>query len=274
MKKIITLVLTIALSVNMLCACGQEKKEEVTTKKATISTKGVKLIKKGTISVGSELGYPPFEQVGKDGKTPEGFDIDLINEIASRLGLKVEIINTSFDGIFAGLDKNYDIVCSAVTVTPDRKKNMLFTEPYIDQYQSVVVKKDSKLKVNSFKDLTKKTISVQKGTTSDALMTELKSTKTVDVDIVENEKINNCFTQIKNGEVDAIVVDSTVASSFIDREPENYKIAYVDKKELEQFAIAVSKKNPKLKEAIDKAIIEMKKDKTIDDTINYWFGEE
>ena len=121
MKKLLALALTLVMALTVFTACGSSKKEDATTAKkeevATVKTDGMKTIEKGTLNVGVEIGYPPFEQFAEDGKTEEGYDIDIISGVAKRLGLKVNFVNTAFDGIFKGIDKNYDVVCSAITIT-------------------------------------------------------------------------------------------------------------------------------------------------------------
>ncbi len=289
MRKIAAALMTVTLTAGILTGCGGDSSDKGTssgqavsseqgasssesTEKAAIDISNVKLINDGTLTVGSEVGYPPFEDFKEDGTTPEGFDVDIISEVADRLGLKVNIINTSWDGIFSGIDVNYDCVCSAVTINAKRKETMLFSTPYINNYQAVVIPADSDWKITSFKDLDGKTISVQKETTSDELMSDYKSTGTIDTEIVANEKVTSCFTQLTNGEVDAVVVDSTVADGYIATDSDKYKIAFKDDSEPEQFGIAVGLKNKPLQEAVNKALAEMEEDGYIEDTYDYWFG--
>ena len=277
-KKVISMLLVAVLCLGVLAACGSKDKDKAKDEsksnapEKTIDISGVKLINDGVLTVGCEAGYPPFEDIAKDGVTPIGYDIDIITEVANRLGLKVNIINTAWDGIFAGIDVNYDVVCSAVTITPDRKETMIFSTPYINNYQAVVVPKGSKLDIKSFKDLDKMTIALQKETTSDILMSDYKSTGTIDIEIVANEKVTTCFTQLTNGEVDAVVVDSTVADGYIAREPEKYTIIFKDESEFEQFGIAMGKKNTALQKAINEALADMEADGFIAETYDYWFG--
>ena len=149
---------------------------------------------------------------------------------------------------------------------------MLFSTPYIQNYQSVVVRKGSDINVSSLKDLNKKVITVQKETTSDILMSDYKSTGTIDVEIVANEKLTSCFTQLKNGEVDAVVVDSTVAESYVAKNSDDYEIAFTDNSEPEEFGIAIGKGNEKLQAAINEALAQMEEDGYIADAYDYWFG--
>lgn len=261
-----------------LAGCGSSgdsaqtdtEEAEVTTEAIDIS--GVTLMNDGVLTVGSEVGYPPFEDFAEDGTTPQGYDIDIITEVANRLGLEVNIINTAWDGIFAGIDVNYDVVCSAVTITEERQKTMIFSTPYINNYQAVVLPKDSDLTITSFNDLNGMSVAVQKETTSDILMSDYESTGTIDVEIVANEKVTSCFTQLTNDEVDAVVVDSTVADGYIASYPDDYQIAYLDENEFEQFGIAMGQENTALQTAINEALAAMEADGFIDETYDYWFG--
>ncbi len=280
MKKFLAVVMAAVLAMSLMTACGSDKKEETkndtnneTTVAEAIDIAGATLISDGVLTVGAEMGYAPFETLQKDGKTPEGFDIDIITEIAKRLGLEVNFINTSFDGILGKIGKDYDVVCSAVTINPERKEAVLFSTPYITNYQTVVVKKGSDLKINSLNDLDGKSVGVQKGTTSDQLMSEYKSTKTINVEVAANDKLLNCFTQLTNGEIDAVVVDSTVADGFVAKNPDKYEKAFSDTTEPEEFGIAIGKDNQKLQEAINKALADMEADGFLKDTAAYWFSE-
>lgn len=281
MKKWMAVLLTVTMTAGILTGCGSSKdggsdaaKEDTSSQesKAAIDISDVKLMNEGTLTVGEEVGYPPFEDFKEDGTTPEGFDVDIISEVADRLGLKVNIVNTAWDGIFSGIDVNYDCVCSAVTINAERQKTMLFSTPYINNYQAVVIPADSDWKISSFQDLDGKTIAVQKETTSDELMSDYKSTGSIETEIVANEKVTSCFTQLTNGEVDAVVVDSTVADGYIASEGDKYQIAFLDDSEPEQFGIAMGKENTALQAAINEALAEMEADGFIEDTYDFWFG--
>lgn len=279
MRKFVAILMTITMTAGILTGCGSTKEQSSSTSdksssasESTIDLSDVKLMNDGVLTVGAEVGYPPFEDFKEDGTTPEGYDVDIISEVADRLGLKVNIINTAWDGIFSGIDVNYDCVCSAVTINAERQKTMLFSTPYINNYQAVVIPADSEWKITSFHDLDGKTIAVQKETTSDELMSDYKSTGTISTEIVANEKVTSCFTQLTNGEIDAVVVDSTVADGYIASDADKYQIAYKDDSEPEQFGIAMGKENTALQTAINQALADMEADGFIKDTYDYWFG--
>lgn len=100
------------------------------------------LVAAGLLTVGAEVGYPPMEYTTEDGLTYVGFDIDVGKAIADLLGLRHTVVNTSWDGIFAGLEKKqYDCIISAVSITPARQEKYILTEPYVANALCIVVKK-------------------------------------------------------------------------------------------------------------------------------------
>ena len=100
------------------------------------------LITPGQLMIGTEIGYPPMEYYADDGTTPVGFDIDVGAAIAELLGLEPNLIDTAWDGIFAGVERgDYDCIISSVSITPPRQARYLLTEPYIANALCIVVKK-------------------------------------------------------------------------------------------------------------------------------------
>lgn len=249
-----------------------EQQETTPADKAAIDISNVKFMNAGKLTIGVEIGYPPFEDFAEDGTTPVGYDIDFGYALAEKLGLEVLHINTAWDGIFQGIDKNYDVVISAVTITDERKATMSFSDPYINNYQAVVVKKGYTGQITAFTDLDGLSIAVQKETTSDVLMSDYVATESIKATISANEKITTCFTQLENGEVDAVVVDSTVADGYVASNPDKFTIAFLDKSEAEQFGVAMGKENIALQTAINEAIAELTKEGFFEENVKNWFG--
>ena len=117
-------------------------------------------------------------------------------------------------------------------------------------------------------------VGVQKGTTADILMGDYESTQTINVTVVANDKLSNCFTQLTNGEIQAVVVDSGVAESYVAKNPELYKIVYQDMTEGEQFAIAMGLNDTDMQAAINQAMQELEEDGTLKEIYEYWFGAD
>src|SRR5512145_2640704 len=109
------------------------------------SSGSLNTIEEGKLRVGSDIPYAPFEF----GRAPdyEGFDVDIVNEIAKRLDLEAEFVKTPFDPIFRNLAQGrFDMVASASTITPERERTVDFSEPYFPADQSLMVKRGSEIK--------------------------------------------------------------------------------------------------------------------------------
>lgn len=261
MKKIIAMLLAAAMLTVAMVGCNGNKE------------KGM-LIKEGTLNVGMEIGYPPFEDKAEDG-SPIGYDVDLIYAIGEKMGLEVNLIDTAFDVIFAGIDTNYDCVVSAVTITDERRENCLFSNPYIENFQAVAVKKGSDLTITSLQDLSGKSVILQKGTTSEDLLDNMIETKTVtDCTKSATEQILTCFTALDNGEYDTVLCDSTVADNYVKKYPDKYEIAYLDNEYPEQFGIAMGKNNTELQAAINKAMDELKAEGFFEKNAEKWLKSD
>jgi polar amino acid transport system substrate-binding protein len=125
------------------------------------------------LTVGSDVPYPPFEEFGKTKTEFQGFDVELVEAIAKKLGREVEFQDTSFDTIFRDLAQGkFDMVASATTITPEREETVDFTNPYyLPSAQSIVVKKGA-TGLGSAKELEGKIVGVQQGTTGEEYVEE------------------------------------------------------------------------------------------------------
>lgn len=122
------------------------------------------LITRGTLTVGSDTTYPPQEYIDTATHKAAGFDIDLITAIAQRMGLQAKIVTAKFDTIIDDLgNKRFDVVISAVSITPERQKKADFV-PYFNAGESLLVQKGNPLHLKSPDDLCGKNVGVQDGT--------------------------------------------------------------------------------------------------------------
>jgi polar amino acid transport system substrate-binding protein len=219
-------------------------------------------IKDGVLSVGMEIGYPPFEYYDKDGTTPVGFDVSMGKAIAEKLGLKAEFIDTAWDGIFAGVDTGkYDCIMSAVTVTPERTAAYNFTKPYIGNAQALVLMKGSAVKAKTPEELGGYSVAYQAETTSDIYMTDLAK-KGVSFEPFEYDKVLNCFDELRLGRVDSIVCDSLVAVDYVANPDFDVEIVWQGTAD-EVFSVCLKKGNDALTAAVDKALDELFADGTM-----------
>ncbi|MDR1044730.1 MAG: basic amino acid ABC transporter substrate-binding protein [Candidatus Adiutrix sp.] len=218
-----------------------------------------------TIKIAFDATWPPFEFVNEN-KEVTGFSVDYMKAAAIEGGYEVQVINAAWDGIFAGLvNKQYDAICSSVTITEERKKTMDFSTPYFTVRQAVITPKDSPVRV--FDDLAGKTAGTQIGTTGTFAVDKVKSiiSKTYD-------EVGLAVEDLYIGRIDAVVCDDAVASNFI-MENKNYKeklkIALVmDTPEAEElYGVAVRKGDSATLELINKGI-EGVKAKGLDQELN------
>lgn len=167
---------------------------------------GLGLIQSGTLTVCSDIPYPPFE-FEKDGEYT-GFDMDLMTEIASGLDLELAIKDVGFEGLQSGsalAAGTCDIGASAMTITEEREKNLDFSEPYYDSLQSLLVPEDSD--ITSIEDLAGKTVGVQQGTTGQKYAQENVPEDTETKAYPSDAEL---FPALQSGGVDAVLQDLPV----------------------------------------------------------------
>ncbi len=164
--------------------------------------------KPAKITVATDATWPPMEFVDEN-KNIVGFDIDLVNEIAKAEGFQVEIKNTAWDGIFAGLAAgNYQVIASSVTITDERKATMDFSDPYVNAGQVLVVRKDSS-GISSLADLKGKKVGAQIGTTG-----AIEIGKVQGVELKTYDEVGLAFEDLVNGNIQGVVADSPIAANF------------------------------------------------------------
>lgn len=249
------------------------KEDDIDAVSESIDLGDATLINDGILTVGMVVDYPPFEYYPINGTEPIGVDVDIVNALADELGLEVEIKDVPWDdALFANIGSEYDVVCSAVTITDDRLEEMLFTDAYIDNYQSIVICRDSEVNIQGFESLDGLRIAVQKGTVSDEMMMGFVEQETISIELIENEIATDCFEQLKNGDVDAVVCDSTVAEGQVTRNSDVFSEVYRDESTVERFAIAIGKDNTGLQIALNKALSKLQNEGAVTSIIDSWFS--
>lgn len=227
--------------------------------------------KKETLKVGMEIGYPPFEYYDADGTTPVGVDVELAGALAEEMGMEVELIDTAWDGIFAGLSKgDYNCIISAVTITPDRLLEFDFSKPYIQNYQCIVSLKDGAVKPASVEELAGLKVGYQEETTSDTYLTDYISANGTEIDTYEYAKVIQVFDELELGRIDAIICDSTVASSYVG-EDSIYEITWQQDSEPEEFGVCIKKGNTELVDKVNTAMEALKSNGKLDEILSKYF---
>ena len=230
----------------------------------------VTTIKDGVLMVGLEIGYPPMEYFDTDGSTPIGFDVEVANALADYLGLELELVDTSWDGIFAGVDTGkYDCIISCVSITDERQETFNLTKPYVSNHTVLIVPNDSE--IDSMEALNGHSTAVQAETTADYYMKDHGTE--IGVELFQYDKVINCFDDLKAGRTDSVFTDSVVAAYYLGDEASNYKTVW-ENEELEPIGICLKKGNDGLTQTIDDALDALSADGTLGTIAEKYFGTD
>ncbi|MCA9728901.1 MAG: basic amino acid ABC transporter substrate-binding protein [Candidatus Eisenbacteria bacterium] len=215
------------------------------------------------LKVGTDASYPPFESVDPTSGKIVGFDVDLVRALAERLGAEVEFTVVPFDGIIAGLrSSKYDAVISAMTITPDRAKQVAFSTPYSAAGQSVAVRTDESA-IYGVADLAGKRLGVQLATTG-----EMEAKKIPGASITSFDAIGGAFRDLENGNVGAVIADTPTARIF---QREHGTIRLVGEPLThEEYGIATRLDDPELKQAFDSGITELRRSGQLESLERKW----
>ncbi|MCK4508895.1 MAG: transporter substrate-binding domain-containing protein, partial [Desulfuromonadales bacterium] len=163
------------------------------------------ILDRGTLRVGMEPGYMPFEMTNKKGEIV-GFDVDMAKQMAKAMGVKLELVSTAWDGIIPALiTKKFDILMSGMTLTQGRNLKISFAKPYIVIGQSILIDKKLAGEIKSYKDLNNKKYQVASklGTTGE------QATKRMipKARYISFETEQEGVMDLLNGKVDAFIYD-------------------------------------------------------------------
>jgi polar amino acid transport system substrate-binding protein len=223
------------------------------------------LITPGTLTIGSDIPYPPFEQGNPPNYT--GFDVDLMDAIAQKLGLKPKWVDTSFGTIFADEQAGkFDIVASSTTITPPREKKVTFSDPYFDADQSLMVQKGSPLQ--STQDITSSTrIGVQQGTTGQDY-----AEKNTPAQVQAYPEIGDAFNALQAGQIDGVINDFAVSAFALKKYPQLDVVETIPTGE--NYGFPMQKTNAALQDAVNNALKETVKDGTYQKIFEKWFQQK
>ena len=219
--------------------------------------------------VGTDAAYAPFESQNEKGEIV-GFDIDVVKAVAKNAGIEVKFLNTPWEGIFNSVAQgDRDLLVSAITITPERKQTLDFSEPYFDAQQLIAVRSDSK--ITKFEDLKHLKVGVQNGTTGDEVITKLQGKSTPNVKRFESTPL--ALKEMESGGVDAVVADNGVVVHYVNNNPDSkFKTLTDSSFASEQYGIAVKKGNAELLEKINKGVAGIKADGTYNQIYAKYFG--
>jgi polar amino acid transport system substrate-binding protein len=274
-SRSLTISLTLALAL-LLAACGgaddttdggdaAAADDDVETVEGDAAADlGVDLVEDGQLTFAMSGQYRPFNYYDESGDLV-GFDVDMGNEIAERLGLEPNPVTGDFDALIAGLTSGrYDAIIGSMTATPEREEQVDFTEVYYVSGAQLFVDEGSE--ISSLDDLQDGTVGVTRGTTFE----DYARDEGVG-DVTTYPSDNQALTELESGRVDAVITNRLLGLFQIEEAGLDV-VAVGDVLFDDTASIAVRKDTPELREAIDEALREAREDGAYARISEEWFG--
>jgi polar amino acid transport system substrate-binding protein len=268
-RSSIALVSTLALA-TVLTACGSDDGgSDSAGDSGSGDDSGLTTVSSGTLTVCSDVPYPPFEDFDDTSESGfKGFDIDIVQAIADGLELELAVKDSSFDALQSGqaLNANQcDMAASAMSITEERKAAIDFSDGYYDSEQSLLVAEDSD--IASIDDLDGVKVGVQQGTTGKVYAEE----NATGAELVSFPSDAEMFQAIKAGQVEALLQDLPVNINHQDQGGFAVVETYSTD---ESYGLAMKKGNTALVDAVNEQLSEMREDGTYDEIYNTYFATE
>ena len=211
------------------------------------------VLKRGELVVGLSADYAPYEfHAEVDGKdTVVGFDISIAQKIADDLGVKLKIEELGFDALLGALKTGkIDLIISGMAPTPERVKEVNFSDSYLVVQQRVIVRKEDKEKFQSVNDFKGVKVAVQKQTTQE----ELANNELVGSIPTSLQKIPDVMMNLTNKKVDAAILEGPVADAYVERDKNLVFADVTFEQGAKETAVAISKDAPVLTEKVNASI--------------------
>ena len=217
------------------------------------------------IVIGLDDSFPPM------GFKDDKGDIDMAKEAAKRAGMEVEFKAIDWSSKEAELkSKKIDALWNGLTVSPEREKNILFSNTYMKDKQYIIVRNEDE-SIKSKADLAGKVVGVQQASTGESALQNDPSGKTVK-ETKSYADFVSAFMDLGIGRVDAVIADGVIARYLMTKEPGKYKIVEGTDYGADNFAIGFRKDDTELRDKINGILAEMKKDGTADKIVEKWLG--
>lgn len=263
MKRLVFLISSFIFIPVMLISCTPKSSDE----DEKVGNLLDKIKNEGSIRIGTEGTYAPFTFHDKDGNLV-GFDIDIANEVAKRIGVKAEYIETKWDGMFAGLDaERFDAIANQVGIKPERQEKYDFSDPYIVSKAVLIVNNDN-TDIKKFEDLSGKK-------SAQSLTSNLADiAKKYGATIVQADGFNQSIDLLTSKRVDATVNDSLSFYDLTKQKPNLAVKIVAEYQDADKCGIMFRKNNTELVAAVNKALVDMKEDGTYLKISEKWFGTD
>ena len=248
----------------------EAKTEAAETTEKAAEAEGETKAEGGTLIVGFDQDFPPMGFMGDDGEYT-GFDLELAQEAAKRLGLEYKPQPIAWDAKDMELESgNIDCIWNGFTMT-GREDGYTWSEPYMENSQVFVVAGDSGIKSQA--DLAGKVVECQVDSSAEAVLKEVPDLTATFAQLLTTADYNTAFMDLEQGAVDAIAMDVVVAGYQISQRNADFVILE-DSLAAEEYAIGFKKGNTELKDKVQGALEEMAADGTLKTISEKWFGKD
>lgn len=250
------------------CSSNSSSEEPTATDDTASEEASYTLVNDGVLTVGTSPDFPPFENMENDEYV--GFDIDLAKAIGEQLGLDVEFQTLNFDSILTAVAAGgqVDVGISGFTVDPERAETVDFSDAYYTDNLSAAVMKDGEITEDNAEEALNAegvTIAVQSGTTGETYAREHFPNATVTPFTQSTE----CFAALQAGQATAVITNTTVVNQMIEQSYPD-AVVVLNAASGEDYAVAVSKDNTGLLDAVNEAIATLQENGTIDELMDKW----
>jgi len=231
------------------------------------------IMAKGQLIMGFDEAYPPMGFVDENGEHV-GFDIDLAKEVAKRMGVELVLQPISWDAKELELSGgNIDCIWSGLTITEERKAQMLFTMPYLANEQIMVVMADSG--IASVADVAGKVLGTQAGSASVDVLEANPDIKDSLAEIALSDDFVAALMDLRLGGIDVLLIDSVVGNYYIAQQDDPAAFAVLPEVlQAEEYGIAVRQGEETLADAINAQLIAICEDGTLDAIRAGWFAND
>ena len=262
MKKIIATAVLGIMTMG-LAGCGSSNDKNSASKTDLLE----KIQKNGKLVVGMSADYAPYEfhYIDENGKDViGGFDVDIANEIANKIGVDLVIQEMDFDALVSALPAGkVDLVISGMNPTEERAKVVDFSEVYYNSKHGILVRAEDADKYQTFADLEGAKVGVQLGSTQE----KIAKTEISNVNLQQLSNINNLILELKAGKVDAIVMEKPVAEMAVKSNPELALGKPTYEEQTGGNAVGIAKNNPQLLAKVNEVITELNESGKMDEYI-------
>ena len=254
--------LAIVMSV-FLTACGGQ--EDTSASKEASATPEV-----ASIKVGMSGGYYPFTFVEKD--VLQGFEVDVWNELGTRLDRPVEFVTAPFSSLFGMLDsERIDTISNQITITDERKKKYNFSDVYVFDGAQITVNANIN-NINGLEDLKGRTVAVNLGSNFEELLRDFDTNNEITIKTYSAGGIEH---EVALGRVDAFIMDRLSAAESIKKSGLPLKMAGVPFEVIENaMPYLKTEASEELRQQVNKALSDMREDGTLAEISNKWFGAD